>query len=459
MKSVLVLGAGHSAPLLIDWLLRHSEELDARVTVADLDGDAAARRVGSHERGRGIALDFTDTSARDAALAETDLVVNLLPAGFQGRVAEACVAAGVHMTSASYTSPAVRALAGRARENGVVLLTELGLDPGMDLMSAQEIIDRVHSEEGRIEAFVSYGGGLPEPDPGINPLRYCVTWNPRNVVMAGEAGARLLHRGRIRLIPRSRLFRSVWTQDVEGVGPLEAYANRDALSYREIHGLPDVETLVRATFRYPGYCDTWDAVVRLGMADETFEIPDLRGTSFADLVRMFLPEPSAPGAYLRTSVANLLGCPVDDDVLDRLEWLGLFSEEATGARGKDPASALVALLERRLPLPQGRRDLVVLLHDFLVRRPDGARERIRSTLVELGDAQGSGGFTAMARCVGLPLALGTRLVLQGRIPAGLAGPTQREIFAPLLRDLEDAGLRFTESRTPAATDEDLVGLG
>ena len=268
MKKVLILGAGQSAPYLIRYLLDRAGELDWRVTVADRDAELAARRVGGHPRGEPTGFDADDQGRRSALIAAADLVVNLLPPALQPPVARDCVRLGRHMVSASYTAPEVRALSDEAERRGVLLLTEIGLDPGIDHMSTMALIDRLRGEGAEVESFQSYGSGVPAPDSIANPLGYAITWNPRNVVMAGAKGARYLRRGRVRIVPPARVFAQTWPVAVDGVGTMDAYANRDSLPYRETFGLAAAETVVRATLRHPGFCAAWKEIVRLGLPDE-----------------------------------------------------------------------------------------------------------------------------------------------------------------------------------------------
>lgn len=449
-KNILVLGAGFSTPYLIRHLLDRADQLDARITVADVDRSAAARRVGDHPRGRAIGLDVTsDASAPE--FQQADLVVCLIPPKLQPIVARRCVEHRAHMVSASYKSRDIRDLEDDAKAAGVALMTEMGLDPGIDLMSAQRIIEDIQGRGGVVESFFSYGGGLPEAEFDGNPLRYCVTWNPRNVAMAGEAGAQFLRGGSIRLQPWHEVFEQSWTVDVPGLGPMDAYSNRDAIAYREIHGIENVHTLVRGTLRYPGFCRLWQLIVRLGLPNEQLYVPNLPERTWAEFLTMFLPL-DTPGSDLRCRTASYLGLEPDDDRLDTLEWLGLFSDQVIGVEGRRPVDALVGLLSRKLPLPHGSRDLVVLHHDFVARFDDGdaaRREHILSTFLCHGAPQGSDGTTAMARTVGLPAALGAELLLTGKLRRyGALSPTDPDVYEPVLAALDAEGLTFDESVSP-----------
>jgi saccharopine dehydrogenase-like NADP-dependent oxidoreductase len=450
MKQVLVLGAGQSAPYLIRHLLEHAEAGGFRVTVGDRDPALAAARVGDHACGRVVGFDAAAEPAGGDPIAIADLVVSLLPPALQPAIARRAVAGGTAMISASYTDPRVRALDAEARARGVLVLSEMGLDPGIDHMSAMALLERVRAGGGEVEAFESYGSGVPAPEARANPFGYAVTWNPRNVVMAGSDGAQYLRGGRIRRVPWRRVFTEVWPVEVEGVGTMEAYPNRDALAYREVFGLEAAATLIRGTLRWPGFAAAWSAVVGLGLPDEKLPVPELPSRTWAELVEMHLPGVPGDGGAggVRERAARFLGLDPDGEAIAALDWLGLFSERPIGGAAATPTEALAALLSERLRLPPGGRDMVVLRHELTVRHPGGDRERLTSTLVEYGEP---GGITAMARTVGLPAAVAARLVLAGELSlTGCRIPTDPRIYRPVLAELERGGLRFRETSRPAA---------
>lgn len=446
MKNILVLGAGRSSPYLIDRLLRMAEARDWRVTVGDVDPEVAEARIAGHPRGTAMRFDVNDEAIRSGAIEAADVVINMLAPGFQDLVAWDCVAHGRHMVSVSYRDRAVRDLDRDARRKGILLLCEMGLDPGIDHMSAMSVIERVRAEGGRITAFRSYGSGVPAPDQEQNPLRYVITWNPRNVVMASEHGAQYMEAGRIKLVPWHHVFHHTWPVDVAGVGRFEAYPNRDSLAYMKLFGLDDVRTMIRGTLRYPGWSETWAQIVRLGLPNENLRIPDLCRRSYRDVTEMFLPMSGVRGRT-EERLARFLHISPTGRIMENLTWLGLFSDEPIGCAGDTPAAMLIHLLKKRLPLLPGMRDLVILLHELDIEY-DGARppERVRSSLVATGDADG---FTAMARTVGLPVAVATRLILDGELElAGSRIPTQPSVYAPVLGEIAREGLVFSESVEP-----------
>jgi len=446
MKRILVLGAGHSTPYLIHHLLELSEEHDWHVTVGDLDEDLARERIGGHPRGGGVRFDVNDEIDRSTHIQQADVVINMLPPMFQDLVAWDCVSNGTHMLSVSYRDRSVRDLSPDAERKDVLLLCEMGLDPGIDHMSAMAVIERVCAEGGQITRFCSYGSGIPAPDQEQNPLRYVITWNPRNVVMASEHGAEYMEDGKIKLVPFHHVFHSTWPVEVDGVGLLEAYPNRDSLSYQRSFGLEHTHTVIRGTLRYPGWSEAWAQVVRLGLPNEHLRIADIQEHSYRDVVEMFLPMThNKERTELR--VARFLQVSPTGVIMQNLAWLGLFSDEKIVCDGDTPAAMLSHLLKEKMPLKPGMRDMVIILHELDVHYPASDRpdERISSTLVAQGDPHG---FSAMAKTVGLPTALATKLLLTGKLAlAGSQIPTHPSIYQPILRDIAAEGLVFSEKLT------------
>ncbi|MGF1509675.1 MAG: saccharopine dehydrogenase C-terminal domain-containing protein [Myxococcota bacterium] len=444
MRHVLVLGAGQSAPFLIRQLLQDSERFNWFVTVADRDHDLARLRVAGHPRSNAVHVDATDVSLLHNLVSHSDVVVNFLSPVFQHSIARTCVELGTAMVSASYRDQRIRELDQEARRRGALLVNECGLDPGIDHMGALELIDRIRREPVRVLKFASYGGGLPAVDEPMNPLRYVITWNPRNLVMSGEGGAQYLVDDLVKVVPHHEVFHRTWRAEVPGVGTFEAYPNRDSLSYKSLYGLDETSTMLRGTLRYPGWCETWCQVVKLGLPNEQLRIPRLADRSWAELVEMFLPRDLA-GVHLEQRVASYLGISPTGTILQNLRWLGLFDREPCRAPGESVAEALIHLLKQKLSLPAGSRDMVVLFHELVLEGRDGTRERIRSVMVEKGTADG---MTAMAKTVGLPAALMVRLVLTEDLPmTGSYIPTHPALYKPLLKQLDAEGIRFREQRS------------
>jgi len=450
VKQILILGAGLSASYLIEQLLEDAEREDWFVTVGDLDEELAGEAVGNHARGEAVGFDVNDAAVRSTRIEHADVVINMLPAAYQDLVAWDCVNHGRHMMSVSYRDQAVRDLDPDAQRKGVLLLCEMGLDPGIDHMSAMSLIQGLRDDGGRVVGFRSYGSGIPAPDQPQHPLRYVVTWDPRNVAMAGFEGAQYMEDGNIKIVPFHQVFNHTWNVDVDGIGPLEAYANRDSMSYMKSFGLEHVQTMIRGTLRYPGWSETWGTIVRLGLPNETLRIPELADRTYAEVVEMFLPL-NAKSAPLEQRVATFLRISPTGGIMQNLRWLGLFSDERIGCKGDTAAAMLIHLLRIRLPLTAEMRDLVVLLHELDVEYPDDDRpaELIRSTLVVEGEA---GGGTAMAKTVGMPVVIAVKLLLGGELSlTGCRIPTHPAVYAPVLARIEQAGLSFKETRTEVTT--------
>jgi saccharopine dehydrogenase (NADP+, L-glutamate forming) len=437
MKSVLVLGAGLVAGPLVKYLL---DQPEFQVVVADVEAGRASNLIGGHPRGRAEVLDIGRRAALAEAVGRADLVVSMVPYTFHPLVAEIAVERGKPMVTASYVSPAMRALDSRAKERGVILLNELGLDPGIDHMEAMRIIHEIHEGGGSVLAFLSYCGGLPAPEANTNPFGYKFSWSPRGVLLASKNSARFLKDGRIMAIPAEDLFAKPEVIGIPGLGEFEGYPNRDSVVYRESYGIPEAQTVFRGTLRYPGWCETIRKMVELGLLDDTPK--DRSGATFRGLLRELTG--AGPGTEAREAVAAKLGLPADSAVIARLDWLGLFDEVPLPAAKGSALDNLTAVMVERLSYGEGERDMIVLQHEFLARTGSGRTERIVSTLIDYGLP---GGDSSMSRTVGLPVAIGARLILEGRI--GLTGvrvPVHPEIYGPILEELEALGIRFEEKR-------------
>lgn len=447
MKHILVIGAGQSAPYLINYLLNQAQEHDWFVTVGDKNVQLARQRVGDHPRGDAIFFDVNDAMLRSSQLEKADIVVNMLAPTFQYLIALDCLHYGTPVISTSYQDHQVRELNLDARRKGILILNEMGLDPGIDHMSAMDIIRRIRNAGGIITEFISYGSGLPAPEVSVNPLRYSITWNPRNVVMAGEQGAQYMENGKIKILPYHGVFQRTWSVTVDQVGTLEAYPNRDSLIYAEVFGLEKVHTMIRGTLRYPGWSETWLQIVRLGIPNETMQIPNLKDMTYREFLEMFLPL-HLSGTKLEQRVAQFLNISPTGKIMENLKWLGLFSQEKIGFTAQTAAEVLIHLLQEKLKLPPDARDMVILVHQLRAKYPEenNREEKIVSTMVEYGEANG---FTAISKTVGLPAAIAAKLVLTGRLPiTGCHIPTHPMIYQPVLEELKNAGLKFKEEVVP-----------
>jgi len=443
MKNIFVIGAGQSSPYLISYLLDNAEKYDWFVTVGDYNQKLAESRVNHHPRGAAIFFDVNDSEMRSNYISKSDVVVNMLAPRFQHLVALTCSRFGRHMISVSYEDRRIRDLEQDAIRKGVLILTEIGLDPGIDHMSAADMVDRIRKKGGIIKSFESYGGGLPAPDSIKNPLKYVISWNPRNVVMAGEHGAQYLEQGKIKIIPYHNVFRRTWILDVEDIGTMEAYPNRDSLKYQEQYGFTHADTVIRGTIRYPGWSETWYYIQRLGLPNETLRIPNLSERTYADLTEMFLPL-NVTGGSLEKRVAQFLSISPTGKIMENLRWLGLFSEEKIKLPLETAAEVMTHLLSDKLRLTNDVRDMVILLHRVLAVYPkEGNREEeITSTMIHYGERAG---FSSMAKSVGLPAALIVKLILTQQLPiTGCHIPTHPAIYKPVLKELAKEGFVFKD---------------
>jgi saccharopine dehydrogenase (NADP+, L-glutamate forming)/spermidine synthase len=429
MKKILVLGAGLVSRPLVRYLLNPP---DFHVTVASRTVSKAEALIAGHPRGAALQLLANETAKLEKLVSEHDLAISLLPAPLHPVVAEMCVSHRKHMVTTSYVSPKMRALDGAARAAGVMLLNEVGVDPGIDHMSAMRIIHDVAKRGGQVVSFKSYCGGLPAPEANDNPWGYKFSWSPRGVCTAGKNAARYRENGKLVEIPGPELFTHHHPVPVAGIGELEGYPNRDSLIYVEIYGLAGIETMFRGTLRYPGWCACLKKVVDLGLLDET-PVTYPAGMTFAEWIAGFIKSKSTKD--LRAQVAQHLKLDVKSNVLDRFEWLGLFSNHPLPITGQQTTAldVLAARLDAKMPYKKGERDMIVLIHRFVARFPDGKEERISSTLIDYGQPDGD---SSMARTVSLPAAVGSKLILTGQIrTTGVHVPVTPEIYNPILDEL------------------------
>jgi saccharopine dehydrogenase (NADP+, L-glutamate forming) len=442
MKNVLILGAGQSSPYLIDYMLKNAESNDWFITVGDKDYNLALERVKRHHRGNAVEFDVNDELLRKSLISNSDIVINFLAPVFQYQIALDCLDMGKDCVTASYENPRVRTLHKDAIRKGIIILNEMGLDPGIDHMYAMSIIDKIHEEEGIITSFLSYGSGLPAPDSINNPLKYAITWNARNVAMAGESGAQYIEDGKIKVLNHSQVFNRTWQVEVDGVGILEAYPNRDSLTYIDVFNLKYLHTMIRGTLRFPGWCETWSQIVKLGIPNEIMRIPNLNQFTYAEFTEMFLPI-NSNGYKLDTRVANYLGINPTGKIMENLRYLGLFSDKKIKNSPQTAAEVLTDILKDKLKLSENGRDMVILIHDFEVQYPKtGKKERRVSTLVEYGDPNG---FTAIAKTVGLPAAIAAKLILNNQIPLkGCYIPIHPVIYSKVIDELKQDGIDFKE---------------
>ncbi len=444
MKKVLVLGAGMVAGAHVGYLLGLP---DVHVTVASRTLRKAEEIVGGHPRGEARQVDLTDEGAIEHFIRECDVAVSLLPFVYHPVVAAFCVKHGKHMVSTSYVKEPMAALDGPAKEAGVILLNEMGVDPGIDHMTAMRVVDKVRAQGGAVTSFRSWCGGLPAPDANTNPFGYKFSWSPRGVLLAGMNPARYLEDGGEVFVDGDVLFERRWTVPVTVEGAVidfEGYPNRDSLPYLETYGLTGARTMFRGTLRYAGWCEVMNGVKALGLlGEEVWE--DLEGLTYRQFTARLL---GGAGVDVRSEAAEKLGVSPDAPVVRDLDWLGFFGDDPLTIGRGAPVDVLTARMLEKMSYAPGERDMLVLQHQFLAEYPATSAqlaksEHIVSTMIDFGIP---GGDTSMSRTVGLPAAIGVKLILQGAITlTGVQVPVVPEIYEPVLDELESMGIHFSES--------------
>jgi saccharopine dehydrogenase-like NADP-dependent oxidoreductase len=434
MKKILILGAGLVANPIVKYLLGKN----FKVSVASNTPERAEGMVANHPAGQTIYWEADDEETLDTLVAGHDLTVSLLPYRFHVMVANHCLKHRKNLVTTSYVKPEMMALDEEAKEAGILFLNEMGLDPGIDHMSAMRIIDKIHSNEGAVLEFYSLCGALPAPEAADNPFRYKFSWSPKGVVLAGNSDAHYLRHGIEVSIPTSDLFKDPFEVDFPGVGKLDVYPNRDSMAYQGIYGIPEAQTVFRGTFRYKGWCETMDVMKRLNLiSPDAF---DMKGMSYAGMIahQAGLKE-STP---IRQQVAAWLGIPENSYSLGAMEWLGLFNTGSMG-RGIDSTFEVTSdLMISKMGLGWTERDMVALQHTFLAGYSNGRKEVIRSRMLDFGTQATD---TSIARTVALPAAIGAEMILLGKITAkGVHIPVIPEIYNPVLDQLEHMNIRMVE---------------
>ncbi len=441
MRSIFIIGAGRSSSSLITYLLQHAKSENWKVKVGDVSIEIAKQKVHQHTFGEAILFDINNEEQRQKEIESSDLVISMLPATMHGKVAQDCVHFKKNLVTASYVSDEMRALDKAAKDSGIVLLNEIGLDPGIDHMSAMQIIDRLKANGADINLFKSYCGGLVAPESNDNPWGYKFSWNPRNVVLAGQSTAQYIQNSAYKYIPYNRLFTQIENIEVSGLGNFDGYANRDSLAYRQPYGLENIATLLRGTLRMTGYCKAWNVFVKLGLTDDTYRLENVKGMTYRDLIESYLPFGKKS---TEEKLIEFMGNEFDSETLKKLTWLGILGAEAIELESGSPAQLLQHLLEKKWLLQPNDKDMIVMQHQFeYTLRGQSVRKKIYSTLVVKGD---DSNHTAMAKTVGLPMAIAARKILNREIKlSGVQIPVLKEIYEPVLHELEIQGIRFTET--------------
>ena len=439
MKKILVIGAGRSAVTLIKYLLDNSSANNWQVTVADFSIELADQAVGNHNNGKAIFFNVTDKKQRESEIENADIVISMLPASLHITVAKDCVRLGKNLVTASYVSPEIAELDEAAKQAGILLLNEIGLDPGIDHMSAMQVIDEIKENGGELTSFKSFCGGLVHPDYDNNPWNYKFTWNPRNVVLAGQGTAQYIENGDYKYIPYTSLFERTEYMEVLDAGEFEGYANRDSLSYRKSYGLDDIPTLFRGTLRRKGYSEAWNVFVQLGMTDDTYKIENSASITNREFINMFLPFNDA--LTVEEKLCKQFSLTTDSVIFQKIAWLSAFSENKVGMENASPAQILQAICEKKWTLGSEDKDMIVMQHQFEYVQ-NGEQKKLNSSLLVFGDDPR---YTSMAKTVGLPVAIATKLILSGAIKStGVKIPTTKDIYVPVLKELEENGINFVE---------------
>ena len=445
MRKILVIGSGKSTAYLLKYLLDKASEEQLFITVGDLDIISAQKLIGDHEYAHAIGLDIFDVSSRIQAIIEADIVISMLPARFHINIAKDCLQHKKHLVTASYITEEMQALDSEVKNKNLIFMNEIGVDPGIDHMSAMEVLNRIRNMGGNIILFESFTGGLVAPENDTNLWNYKFTWNPRNVVVAGQGGAaKFLQENTYKYIPYHRLFRRTEFLDIEGYGRFEVYANRDSLKYQSVYGLDNIKTLYRGTMRRVGFSRAWNIFVTLGMTDDSYVIEDSESMSYRDFINAFLPY--SPTDSVELKLRHALKIDQDDIMWDKLVELDIFNpDKKVGLKKATPAQILQKILMDSWTLQPEDKDMIVMYHKFGYEL-HGQKHQIDSSMVVLGENQT---YTAMAKTVGLPVAMAALAILNDKIKnPGVQMPIHPETYKPILKELKDYGIIFQEKNVP-----------
>jgi len=434
MKKVLILGAGMVAKPIVEYLLK----LDIPVTVADLFVHKAEELTKKYKLGIAVGLKVEDDKDLDLLIASHDLIVSLLPYAYHVKVATFCIKHKKNMVTTSYVKPAMQALDNEAKEAGIIILNEVGLDPGIDHMSAMRIIDHVHNRKGKVEAFYSLCGALPAPEAANNPFKYKFSWSPKGVVMAGNNDAKYLKNNVAVETPTKDLFKDIFLYNFPDVERFDVYPNRDSLEYKDIYGIPEAKTIFRGTFRYSGWCETLDAIKSLRLlSNDTF---DFTGKTYSEMVALLIGADNAKD--IKQKAAGCLKLNVESYAVNALEWLGVFDNVSMNRKMDSPFEITSDLMIAKMELGFKERDMVALQHVILASYPDGKQEVIKSRMLDFGSPATD---TAIARTVALPAAVAVKMILDDKIKVkGVYRPVLPEIYNPILESLEEMNIKMIE---------------
>ncbi len=441
MKTILILGAGLSSSSLIRYVLNQAQNLNWMVRITDQNIDLVKSKINGHPNGIALNFNALNSEERRPEIEKADVVISMLPARFHIEIAKDCIDLKTNLITPSYISKEMKALHEDARNAGIIIMNEIGVDPGIDHMSAMKIIDSIKAKGGKIESFKSFCGGLIAPESDNNPWNYKFTWNPRNVVLAGSGGAAsFIRNGKYKYIPYSRLYSRLDYLSIEGYGDFTGYPNRDSLSYRSIYGLEKIPTIYRGTLRRPDFCEAWSVFVELGMTDDSYSMVDMDVCSPRVFLNAFLPYHTEKSVeekfidFLREDRKHLFS---------KFEWLDLFdSNETLKIENPTPAQLLQEILERKWKLSKEDKDMLVMIHEFEYQLDD-TLHKITSSMVNIGEDQV---YTSMSNTVGLPVGICSKLILTNQInETGVLLPVKKEIYQPILDELETFNIQFIEN--------------
>ncbi|HAA01526.1 MAG TPA: saccharopine dehydrogenase, partial [Flavobacteriales bacterium] len=427
MKTILIIGAGRSSSTMIKYLLEHSKQENWKIRVGDMDLALAEKKIAGHPNGQAFQFNALDPEERKKEIAAADFVISMLPAALHIEVAKDCIALKKDVVTPSYISSAMKELDTDAKKAGIIILNEIGVDPGIDHLSGMKIIDEIHSKGGTVTAFESYCGGLVAPESDNNPWGYKFTWNPRNVVLAGQGGAaQFIREGSLKYIPYHQLFKRIETIAISGHGEFEGYANRDSLSYRSVYGLENIPTMLRGTLRKKGYCGAWNAFVQLGCTDDSYTMQGSSKMTWREYINSFLD--FHPTWTVEEKFCHYLNIGENSDLYKKIKWLGIFEKESIGIeKDASPAQILQKKLEEKWVLSPSDKDMIVMVHRFIYTL-NGKKHELHSSMVYKGTDDT---YTAMSDTVGLPVAICTRMILNGLIKdKGVLLPIAKSIYEP-----------------------------
>jgi len=438
MQKILILGAGRSTSALISSLLDQAISNNWFVTVGDIDKSLALEKVNGHANGKAIKFDINSAGC-DEIIKVSNLVISMLSASFHFKVAKICSQHGINMLTPSYVTPEIQALSKDFKEKKAGLVMEMGLDPGIDHMSAMHVLDRIKEKGNKLLSFESFTGGLLAPNTRDNPWDYKFTWNPRNVVMAGQGNVKFIQEGAYKYIPYQKLFNRTEIIHIPGHGYFEGYANRDSLKYLEAYKLQGINTLYRGTLRRPGFCKAWNVFVQLGTTDDTYKLEGVESMTHRQFINSFLSY--NPHDSVELKLAHYMNLELDSEIMYKLKWLGIFDNEVIGLTEGTPAQILEHILKKKWTIQKDEKDMIVMWHKFKFLQNNKEKEIQSHMVLEGKDAVN----TAMSMTVGLPLAVTAKLILKGQLNLrGINIPTEASIYEPVMRELETHGIRFVE---------------